>query len=442
MCCMRGRTCVFMALAGLAASIAAMVVAQPPEPVSGPFPVSTDASVSHRSPHVEASSGGGFVVAWESFEYTNYDGEEVARARSFTGPGTPASGELVVAVNDGISYYPYYLHDLDIGDVAAAPNGDFTVVWNEGLDEYGAGVLFARRFQEDGTALSGEFAVSQTNYYPYYPTRGTIAMDQDGDFVVAWSVLFHPAGDSYDVVDRRFQADGTPLSSERIATEETNSRQSVPDIARAPDGRMVLVWKDVTDVSARVFAADGTPLTGDLPVNLTTEDNQTVAAVAMDDGGRFVVVWRDTSSTTVGWEIVGRVFAADGTPLTGELAINEFTPGNQDAPDVAVVPDEGGFVVTWQRMEDGASEPRTYVRHFRWSGESVGGQVQVDDLSPGRQSRPAIASLDDSRFVVVWDDADFGVYGSILGQEFELQLDVFADGFESGDTNAWSMSVP
>src|SRR5688572_33056997 len=69
--------------------------------------------------------------------------------------------------------------------VAMDPDGNFVVVWGaaEGAgDNYG---IFARRFNAAGVAQGDEFRVN--THTPDFQNLPSIAMDADGDFVVAWN---------------------------------------------------------------------------------------------------------------------------------------------------------------------------------------------------------------------------------------------------------------
>ena len=61
----------------------------------------------------------------------------------------------------------------------------------------------------------------------------------------------------------------------------------------------------------------------------------------------------------------------------------------------------------------------------------------------GKQEQARIAMNPAGEFVIVWQSEGLleGSYQyNIHGQRFGTQ--VFADGFESGDTSAWSVTVP
>src|SRR5688572_28760227 len=73
------------------------------------------------------------------------------------------------------------------GAVAADNNGNFVVVWQSAAQE-GTGSsdgIFARRYNAAGVPQGDEFQVNQ--FTTGSQQTPTIAMDDDGDFVVAWN---------------------------------------------------------------------------------------------------------------------------------------------------------------------------------------------------------------------------------------------------------------
>jgi hypothetical protein len=128
-------------------------------------------------------SAGRFIVVWDA------QFRREIRARRFTLTGTPVGSEFVVSP--------------DIGNIKSAPSvaadstGNFVVIWDD-LDEYG---VFLRQFDSAGTALGTEFQVDTYDYY--YQKRSAVAAAPSGDFVVVWRSEYQD-GDSWGVFGRRF----------------------------------------------------------------------------------------------------------------------------------------------------------------------------------------------------------------------------------------------
>ncbi len=105
----------------------------------------------------------------------------------------------------------YTSDDQIFPSIAVDADGDFVIAWeSEGQDGDGYGI-HAQRYAADGTPQGAEF---QVNTYTTSVQRDpSIALDADGDFDIAW-VSDGQDGDGYGVHAQRFAADGTPRGAE------------------------------------------------------------------------------------------------------------------------------------------------------------------------------------------------------------------------------------
>ncbi|MBZ0113903.1 MAG: hypothetical protein K8J08_15680 [Thermoanaerobaculia bacterium] len=72
----------------------------------------------------------------------------------------------------------------------------------------------------------------------------TIAVDLEGNFVVAWDSLGSNGSDtsSFSIQTRRFDADGVPIGVDFQANTYTTNGQSYPAVAVDPEGNFVVAW--------------------------------------------------------------------------------------------------------------------------------------------------------------------------------------------------------
>lgn len=155
---------------------------------------------------------------------------------------------------------------------------------------------------------------------------------------------------------------------------------------------------------------------------------QLAADVDVAADGGFVAAWLDE---TLG--VRARLFAADGTPRSGELAVDP----RFDSSRIAVAPD-GAFVVTWKSADSDIE-----AREFDRTGRPVGATFTVNTATAGFQTGPDVGTSND-RFVVVWHGQDTVGDGDSQGVARRLfrRRSIFADHFESADSSAWSAVVP
>jgi hypothetical protein len=96
--------------------------------------------------------------------------------------------------------------------------------------------ILGQRFSRGG--LEGpEFQVNTyTTNWQYFPS---VAMDDGGNFVVAWS-SHRQDGSSSGVFGQRFSADGTTVGGEFQVNTYTTSAQYNPQVASDSDGDFVV----------------------------------------------------------------------------------------------------------------------------------------------------------------------------------------------------------
>lgn len=130
--------------------------------------------------------------------------------------------------------------------------------------------------------------------------------------------------------------------------------------------------------------------------------------------------------------------AAAQQPLTGEVAVNTLTTGNQFEPGVALRPD-GGFVVTWESDGADGDEFGARFRRFTSAGAGVGNEAAVNDVTAFTQRLPAIGTDGTGNFRVVWQTEvvqnDFGVAVRRFAEDgtpsaLQSQVNVFTGGFQ------------
>jgi hypothetical protein len=198
-------------------------------------------------------------------------------------PGTPGTADILVNT--------YTTGFQGIPSVAVDADGDFVVVWTgNGQDGSGDGI-YAQRYSANGTALGSEFRVNaHTTGSQAFPS---VAMDADGDFVVSWASNGQD-GSYWGIYAQRYSASGSAQGSEFRVNSSTSGNQARPSVAVDADGDFVIAWQaDSQDgsmygVYAQRYAANGTAQGAEFRVNSYTSNSQLFPSVGMDADGDFV----------------------------------------------------------------------------------------------------------------------------------------------------------
>ncbi|MCR4412221.1 MAG: S1 family peptidase [Thermoguttaceae bacterium] len=167
------------------------------------------------------------------------------------------------------------------------------------------------------------------------------------------------------------------------------------------------------------------------PLGTGTALEQSSRTVAVDHDGDFVVVWM--VQTASGTDIMARVYDRNNVPLTGEIAVNTVTAGQQRNAAVACDAD-GDFVVVWESQgEDPDGSWGVYARRFSSMGVPLGAPFRVNATTQYDQVNPAVAMDDFGRFVVVWATAgtNYGYFNDIRGQVFDSRGEKVGSEFQA-----------
>ena len=376
-------------------------------PQGSQFQVNTYTTSSQITPAVAMDVDGDFVVTWRSSGSSGTDTEYSSiQAQRYNSSGTAQAGEFQVnscTTND--QQYP---------TVALNADGDFVVVWDSsgssGTDTDSASIQ-GQRYNSSGTAQGGQFQVnSYTTSGQYSPA---VALNADGDFMVAWwsSGSGGTDSDSTSIQAQRYNINGTTLGAEFQVNSYTTSGQFSPAVGLDTGGDFVVVWDSVgsggTDSDDGSIQAQQFNLKGEQQVNTYTTNNQRFSAVATDADGDFVVTWHSAGSSgtdTDGNSIQAQRCDSAGTPQGNQFQINSYTTNNQRNPSVAMDAD-GDFVVTW--LSDGSSGTDTsnfsvQAQRFNASGVPQGNEFQVNTYTSSNQQYPTVALDADGDFVITW----------------------------------------
>ncbi|MDA1230707.1 MAG: cadherin domain-containing protein, partial [Planctomycetota bacterium] len=185
----------------------------------------------------------------------------------------------------------------------------------------------------------------------------------------------------------------------------------------------------LVDIGAYEFVPTLTP-TGELAVNVTTEQTQETSgqtrgstrAVSITPSGNYVVVWTSNQSTGLdanGRGILMRVFRPDGTPLTGEIQVNQTFSSDQHWATVATDSAGNGVVVWTSTGQDSGSTTGVYARRFNAAGALVGNEFLVNTTVAGNQENAAVAMTGAGAFVVTWSGAGTGDAAGVFYRRFD-----------------------
>jgi len=295
--------------------------------------------------------------------------------------------------------------------IATDKDGDFVITWSSEQDGDGRGV-YAQLHNATGVAQGEEFRVNTyTSGDQYGPS---IAMDNDGDFVITWRS--DKDGDGYFIFAQRFNTTGMAQGPEFQVNSTPAAKRWTPAVAMDSDGDFVITWvgeSGYSGIYAQRFNAQGETQGAELQVN-TLEYSQSSPSIAMDSDGDFVITWTRFVSLQDDTleEIYAQRYNAAGVAQGSEFKVNTYTRWTQDQPSVAMDSD-GDFVIAWHdgyysSYYGSALVPfEIYAQRYNTQGKALGEHFQVSTLTTVNHVNPSVAMDNDGDFVIAWGNGRF-----------------------------------
>ncbi|MCA9099207.1 MAG: hypothetical protein KDA36_12515, partial [Planctomycetaceae bacterium] len=364
-------------------------------PQGAEFQVSSSTTISQKSPSIAMDADGDFVITWSR---PHLGGTNVF-AKRFNALGVAQGSEFQVN-----TWTTDNQHSPSIGMDA---DGDFVITWHSSsifvVSQDGSyHGIFAQRYNAAGVPQGFEFRVN--SWTTDSQTDPSIAMDASGDFVITWKSEDQD-GDGFGIYAQRFNQLGVVQGSEFLVNSTTTGWQRLPSIAMDADGDFVIAWtSDGQDGSgsgiyARRFDQDGVPQGSEFQVNTWTTFFQDYPAVGMDAEGDFVITWESDDQDGSGVGIYAQRYNQTGVPLGSEFRINSFTGGSQNFPTIGMNA-SGDFVIAWD-SQDGSAKG-VFAQRYNSLGVMQGAEFQVNTNTINDQRSPSVGIDADGDFVIAW----------------------------------------
>jgi len=309
----------------------------------------------------------------------------------------------------------------DRSALSAAKAGDtIAVVWQ---DRRSGGKRIRGRLRDTTGNVSQDTLLS-TQSLGGQQTRAALAGRSGGGI----RVFMHDSQkDDGDITMAGILEDGTVDERLLMNDDATLASQYDPAAASDSSGRALVVWTDeradwsgpARHMAGRFIAAGGGFLGSAFVVPAdTTASYQDQPDVAMAAGGVAAAVWIDDRSSTARGYL--RLFAADRSPLTADLALNDgglvqLVVAEERKPKVSM-DSLGRIWVAWSALDVVSDSFFVLGQSFDPSGARRGATL---DLSPAGKTAAALAfdllARPDGTALLVWARTDLpsaGVWGA------------------------------
>lgn len=429
------------------------------------FRVNTSTDGAQKKSKVAVDAAGNYVVVWESMptitgeeaydacgdDYICFntvsqnnrlsgadgDGSGIIGQR-FRADGVPLGAEFQVNSFtrddirnthsfDGTAYFE--LNGQDTPDIAMNASGQFVVVWESHEQDGDVNGVFAQRYNAGGQPVGGEFQVNTTSAGEQ--DDPSVAIRDDGSFVVAWT---HNADDNEEntkVHYRAFTADGNPVSdSQAIGTYNTNEVH----IAASSSGEVTIAWEDddfnIQNVGPASIIKFQRLNNSSIPIG-------NVGSVTHDNSvDSFDVAYLANNQLVFGWESSNdayfNIYNSSNAAIFAEG--QRASTASSDEVDHVSITSNGTdhFALSWDSDEI-TSNDSIYSRIFSYSNAVLSStpEVQVSQNISGDYDNDNdsahLAMASNGDLVIVWDtqehpeDIVYGVFGKLLTKNGDIK---------------------
>ncbi len=274
----------------------------------------------------------------------------------------------------------------------------------------------------DATASDVTLVNSYTNGQQITPSITALT---NGGWVVTWYGE-GPGGDSFDIFQQRYAANGNAVGPETLVNSYTTGYQTDPSITALPDGGWVVTWdgeafgSSFIDIHQQRYTADGHTVPGGSVVNTyLTGGQSTPTTTTLSDGG-WVVAWQGEGADDSNGIFLQR-YDKDGNTLGSETPVNTYTTSDQVDPAVTALAG-GGWVVTWEGEGTGDSAG-IFQQAYAADGNQVGTETRVNDYTTNDQLNSSVAALADGGWVVTWSGQGAGDAAGVFLQRYAANGD-------------------
>ena len=229
--------------------------------------------------------------------------------------------------------------------------------------------------------------------------------------------------------------------SQSLVNTTTSGSQNRPQIIQLANGSILVAWNSTAstgagspagaDVVGRLFDASGTSISGEFRINAasTVLDERDVSLAALPDGN-FVAVYEATDAAATTSIRLEEYRPGGATAAAGTTVISDTDPTVPDyaAPSVAAASSGSALVAFGQ--DTGADGSPVQGRFYDPSTDSYGAIVELMSRNDGLVTAPDVAALTNGSYVVTGT-----FYGDSSGQTGVL-FNIVSEGVAPGAATA------
>jgi Ca2+-binding RTX toxin-like protein len=358
------------------------------------FAIETTTFGDQDNPNIVALAGGGFAVAWKSFEDTlSFE----TRARVFNADGSGVANDVLLSPSGE-------QHERS-SDLLKLADGRLLATWTVNASGAINASMGARILNADGTPTETSLSIDIGQTIP-----GRLAITSNNLLLATWSRVYTESSIGMsEQLARYYNLDGTPVGESFLLGSPQPISSAAATVEKVlSDGRIVTKLEKFTFGQANneyrttliVLKADGTSDSNGVLIDEGTNTGFVPVKIAELSGGKIAVAWMDHASGETG-EIHVRILNTDGSEPYSDFVYSSGTI-NHELVDLSLTRlSEDRLALFWENDINGQ------IRYM--SGQVLNSNLTAatDVFDVTAQDFPNevpgdVAELTDGRLVLTW----------------------------------------
>lgn len=363
----------------------------------------------HWYPTIAMDGLGDFLIGWEDWRtgnfdiyYQFYDSSGIAQGINFKANDDAGSTDQIYST------------------IIMGGGGSSVIAWTDRRN--GNSDIYYQRYNSRGRTQGINIKANDDSSSAGQGSP-TIAMDGGGNFVIAWADYRNGTSDIYY---QQYNSDGVAQGSNRKANDDAGSEyQSYPTIAIDGEGNFVIAWADYRNSNPDIYFQRYNSSGISLGINIKANDDAGSAAqdtptIAMDGEGNFVIAWTDSRNGN--WDIYNQLYNSSGTVQGKNIKANDDVGSyNQLNPTIAI--DSGGnFITVWEDYRYGVTNPDIIGQRYFANGTPNGSNYRIVVDGPNHGELNPVVTVNNTKMVFSWMDnrrsKGWDIYTKIVGWDW------------------------
>src|SRR5436190_12452755 len=225
-------------------------------------------------------------------------------------------------------------------------------------------------------------------------TAPQVSIGPTGGYAVWQDSVSDGVSGSFGIVARKLNPDLTATSTVFRVNQIRNGPQENPQVALLKNGAATFVWQGGKlgnqDIYLRTMNAKGVLMpTNDVRVNAFTTGEQSTPVITCLTNGNLAVAWCSLHQDKGLESVYARIVQPMGAFVTAPFRVNQFTGNSQRSPAITTL-SNGDFVVVWVSDNQGVStmevlrhtnRVHVYGRVFGQSGAALSSEFRINTRS-------------------------------------------------------------